>query len=297
LKFNSITKAYWALVAISFFWGTTWFVSKLTVPHIPALQLTGMRQLIAGIIVITFFISKTKKLPTPRALLFHLICGFLLISCSNGLTTFAIKVIPSFLGALISCLTPFVFVLFNYTFNKQKVNSKVVMGLVIGFGGIATLLSSFATEMNHPDFKIGIILSLIAVFTWTSGTLISVKNKFNINPYEGIGWQMLLGGIILLSTSWLTGQHVPLNTIPINAWLYFIYLTGIGSLFCFMCYLYALQQLPLGLVSIYVYINPIIALTLGIIVLNEKINATILIGSFITIFGIYVVKKFSPAKN
>ena len=286
-------KAYWALAAISFFWGTTWFVSKLTVPFIPPLQLTGMRQILAGLLVIIFFLLKSKKWPTSKEFLFHLVSGFLIITCSNGLTTWAIKFIPSFLGALISRLSPFVFIIANYLFFKEKVKPITLLGLLVGFSGIAILLSSFAVEMSDAHFSLGIIFSLIAVFTWTSGTLISVKNKMNINPYEGIGWQMLFGGIMLLIASQITGQHVPIETIPFHAWLKFLYLTFVGSIFCFVCYIYTLQKLPISLVSIYVYINPIVALILGILVLNEKLTPAIIVGALVTIVGIYLVKRFS----
>ena len=194
---------------------------------------------------------------------------------------------------MISCLSPFVFIIANYLFFKEKVKPITLLGLLVGFSGIAILLSSFAVEMSDAHFSLGIIFSLIAVFTWTSGTLISVKNKMNINPYEGIGWQMLFGGIMLLIASQITGQHVPIETIPFHAWLKFLYLTFVGSIFCFVCYIYTLQKLPISLVSIYVYINPIVALILGILVLNEKLTPAIIVGALVTIVGIYLVKRFS----
>lgn len=167
------------------------------------------------------------------------------------------------------------------------------MGLVVGFAGIAVLLGSFIEEMNGAHFVLGILLSLTGVLTFTSGTFISTRNKLNIDPYESIGWQMLFGGIILMIASRITVQHVPLNTIPLEAWVELFYLTAIGSIFCFICYLYALQKLPISLVSIYVYINPIVALLLGVFLLHEKLTPQVLIGIGITFTGIYLVKKFS----
>jgi drug/metabolite transporter (DMT)-like permease len=293
LSKNALYKGYWALAAISFFWGTTWFVSKLTVKFIPPLQMTGMRQLFAGSLLIIYFLIKGTKLPSPRQLFFHLIVGFLLITCSNGLTTWAIKYIPSFLGALIACLMPFVLIISNSVFFKVKVKPIIYLSLIIGFTGVVILLSSFVEEMHGANFLFGILLSLISIGTWTSGTLISTKNKLNIDPFEGIGWQMFLGGIVLLIASRITGQHVPLITIPIEAWIEFVYLALVGSIFCFVCYLYALKTLPMSLVSIYVYINPIVALLLGVFILNEKITLQIVIGIAVTFCGIYLVKKYS----
>jgi len=295
LKNKHVIKGYWALAAISFFWGTTWFIAKKAVNdyHIPPLQLTGIRQTLAGISLILFFIFRTKKLPTVQELKFHFICGFLLIACSNGLTTWGIQYIPSFLGALIGCLMPFVLIIGSAIFYKEKIKPMVILSLVFGFIGVALLLSSFAEEFKSPHFILGIILSLIGVVTWTSGTLITAKNKLNINPIEGIGWQMLIGGILLLFASLLSGQHVPLQSIAMEGWILLIYLTIFGSIVAFVCYLYALKQLPLSLVSIYVYINPIIALLMGMIFLHEKINALMCIGIVVILISIYLVKRFT----
>ncbi len=293
MKDKSLYKGYWALAAISFFWGTTWFISKLTVEHIPPLQMTGMRQMFAGSLLILYFMFKGIKFPTPHEFLFHLIVGFLLITCSNGLTTWAIQYIPSFLGALIACLMPFVLIISNSVLYNEKVKPVVYFSLIIGFTGVTILLSSFSEEMHGANFLFGVLLSLISIGTWTGGSLISTRNKLNVDPFEGIGWQMLLGGIILFIASRISGQHVPLSTIPMEAWFEFLYLALVGSIFCFICYLYALKTLPISLVSIYVYINPIVALLLGVLILNEKITPQILVGIAVTFCGIYMVKKFS----
>ena len=133
IKTENNHKALWALAAISFLWGTTWFVSKLIVTHMPPLQMAGLRQTIAGLIVVIFFLLKGSKVPKGKDLLFYVFLGFLLISCSNGLTTWAIKFIPSYLGALISALMPFVMILANFLFFKEKISRWALFGLIIGF--------------------------------------------------------------------------------------------------------------------------------------------------------------------
>ena len=191
---------------------------------------------------------------------------------------------------------PFVMVTANYFFFHEKIRAKVTWSLVLGFVGVAILLSAFIQEMEDSNFLVGILLTLLSVVTWTSGTLISTRSNYNTNPYEGIGWQMLFGGCILLALSFLTGQRVPITEIPWQAWGYFLYLVMIGSIFCFLSYLYALKKLPISLVSIYVYINPIVALLLGVLFLHEKISARLLLGVTITFIGIYFVKKFTAVK-
>ncbi|MBK6330934.1 MAG: EamA family transporter [Bacteroidetes bacterium] len=223
--------------------------------------------------------------------------GFLLISCSNGLTTWAIKFIPSYLGALISSLMPFVMIVANFIFFKEKILPKTLLGLIIGFTGVTFLLSSFIEEMNDQHFAFGVLLTLIGVLTWTTGTLMTVRNKRKLDPFVGIGWQMFFGGLILYLASWITGQQVSLSTVPMATWGWIAYLTSIGSIACFLCYLYALKHLPISLVSIYVYLNPLVALLLGILFLNEKLTWSIVMGAMLIFVGIYIVMKSRSVKK
>ncbi len=292
---TSIEKGYWALAAISFFWGTTWFVSKLTIQYIPPLLMTGLRQSIAGVAMILFFVAKGSfKLPHKRLFLFHTLNGFLLFTCSNGLTTWAIEYIPSFLGALISCLTPFVMVLVGAILFHEKIKPKVLVGMLIGFVGIAILLSSYRSDIAAGEgFLFGVLLTLIAVLTWTSGTFLATRNRINTDPFQGVAWQMLIGGLLLLLSAFITKQEVPLASISWQGWGLLLYLIAVGSIFCFICYIIALRTLPISLVTIYVYINPMVALLLGVLLLNEHISITIILGAAITLGGIYLVKRYS----
>jgi drug/metabolite transporter (DMT)-like permease len=285
------TSGYWALAAISFFWGTTWFTSKMVIAYLPAMQLTGTRQSIAGILLISFFLLKTKQWPTVKELLYHAGIGFLLFTCSNGLTTAAIQYIPSFLGALLGCLMPFFLILANFLLFKERVKLLSLIGLLVGFTGVSILLLSFKTEINHPNFMWGVGMNLIGVCTWTTGTLVTTRNKLKFDPFEGLGWQMLFGGILLLIISGLFDQQVDMLALPLKAWLLIFYLIVIGSIFCFVCYLHALKKLPLSLVSIYVYINPVIALLMGVMFLQEKVSLQIVVGVVVILLGIYLVKK------
>lgn len=255
--------------------------------------MTAIRQMSAGLLVTVFFLLRGKKIPPLRDLLFYLMLGFLLISCSNGLTTWAIKYIPSYLGALISALMPFVMIVASFLFFKEKIKPMAILGLIVGFAGVIFLLSSFFEELSNDHFLFGVLITLVGVCTWTTGTLFTIRNKRKLDPYVGIGWQMLFGGIILYLASWGLGQQVDLRTVPLETWGYVAYLTGVGSIFCFMCYLYALKHLPVGLVSIYVYINPLIALLMGIILLGEKLTWTVVLGACTILCGTYIVKKAS----
>ena len=125
----------------------------------------------------------------------------------------------------------------------------------------------------------------------------TVRNKRKLDPFMGIGWQMFFGGLILYLASWITGQQVSLSTVPMATWGWIAYLTSIGSIACFLCYLYALKHLPISLVSIYVYLNPLVALLLGILFLNEKLTWSIVMGAMLIFVGIYIVMKSRSVKK
>lgn len=295
LKNKEVLLAYWALAAISILWGTTWFVSRLTIQHIPPLQLCSIRQTIAGLFFILLF-NVFNKIPWPgfKETAFNVMLGFLFFTTSNGLTTLAIKFIPSYLGALLGCLMPFVLVLLGWVMYKEKLKPILLLALLTGFAGVSIILLSFGDQIAHgKNFAFGIGITLFTVFTWSFGSLLSTRNKHGYVAKHGIGWQMLFGGIMLFFFSRFTEDQVNISNLSGNAWAYIFYLIIVGSIICFQCYLYALKHLPLGLVSIYVYINPIVALLLGVLLLNEHFTWPIVIGSVVTFLGIYLVKRFN----
>ncbi len=292
---NATQKGYWALGAISFFWGTTWIASKIGVNLMPPLHLSAIRQSIAGIVMLSyFFLRKKHRLPGASELMFHALSGFLLFTLSNGLTTWAVAFVPSFLGALLSCISPFLWVLIQGLFYGERVKPIVLLGMLTGFAGMILLLSAFKGDLaQKPHFIFGILLCLGAVLSWTGGTLLAIKSRFNTDPYAGAGWQMLFGGIFLFVASAVSGQHIPIREIPWGAWASIAYLVVVGSLFCFVCYLFALKTLPMELVSIYVYINPMVAIAIGVTILNEPFTLNMLLGALITLGGVYLVKRFT----
>ena len=291
-----VVLGYWALAAISLLWGSTWFVAKLAIAHLPALQMSGYRQMLAGALLISYQVGRSRQWPDWKELGFHALLGFLFFTCSNGLSTFAIQFIPSYLAALIGCLMPFAVILLNRIFFGERVKPGVLIALAIGFAGVSLILSSFITQMKcGGSFFFGILITLLSVFTWSGGTLLSTRSGMNTDPFRGIGWQMLMGGILLRLASLPVEKQVPLSSVPVAGWISFAYLVLVGSLLCFICYLHALKTLPLSLVSVYVYLNPMVALGLGVLFLGEQITVRLILGALITLLGVYFVQRLNNA--
>jgi drug/metabolite transporter (DMT)-like permease len=170
-------------------------------------------------------------------------------------------------------------------------SGKAIGGLLLGFAGVCIIFYDHLSDFLDPDFRFGIILSLIATWTWAFATLYTKKQATRFNPYFSLGIQMLLSGMLLTFFTQVTGWSVPLASIPFNSWMVLGYLVFFGSVLSFIAYLYALQHLPTEQASIYAYVNPVVALLCGALLFDERITIYILIGGAITLLGVWLVNK------
>ena len=294
-KKGTRVKAIFALTLVCFLWGTTWLASKEGVRRMPALQLAGIRQLIAGTIYVIFFLIKGAKLPKGKEWIPVLVLSFLNFVMSNGLSTWGVKYISAGLGAIMGAIFPLWLVVIGLFSAREKNSTKAIIGLLLGFGGVCVIFYEHLQDFFIADFRFGIILSLIATWTWAFGTLYTKRQAVYFNPYFSLGLQMLISGIALFTFTNLTGNAISFTQIPWQSWAAIGYLVIFGSLIAFICYLYALQNLPTEQASIYAYINPMVAVLLGWIIFNEKLTVFIAIGGLVTILGVYLVNKASKA--
>ena len=291
-KKGTRAKAVFALALVCFFWGTTWLASKEGVKRMPALQLASIRQTIAGLIYVTFFLIKGIKSPKGKEWIPILVLSFLNFVLSNGLSTLALHYkISAGLGAIMGAIFPLWLVVIGLFSAAGKIPTRAIVGLVLGFGGICVIFYDHLQDFFNADFRFGIFLSLIATWTWAFATVYTKKQAANFNPYFSLGLQMLISGVILFIVTGSTGQAVRLTTIPWQSWAAIAYLVLFGSLLAFICYLYALQNLPTEQASIYAYINPIVAVLSGWIIFGEKLTIFITIGGLVALLGVYLVNK------
>lgn len=284
------SKALFALVWVSFFWGTTWLASKEAVSKAPALQIIAIRQLIAGVLYILYFIIKKHPWPKGKQWRVIIILSFLNFMISNALSTWGVKFISSGLGAIIGAIFPLWLVIITM-FQGKRLPKQASLGLLLGFGGVCIIFYEHIKDFINPDFTFGIILSLIATISWSFGTLYTKQQAIHFNPYFSLGFQMLISGIIVMCFATATGKVVSISSIPSSSWWSIGYLIIIGSILTFVAYIYSLQHLPTAFASIYAYINPIVAVLLGALLFNEKLTLFIAVGGAITILGVYLVNN------
>jgi len=286
-------KAIFALIVVCILWGTTWLASKQGVKFIPdAIQMAGIRQLLGGICYVGFFLYKKIPLPKGKEWIPILVLSFLNFMISNGLSTLALQYkITAGLGAIIGAIFPLWLVVIGLFVSKTRMPVLAIIGLILGFGGVCIIFYDHLNEFLDSKFQFGILLSVTATWTWAIATLYTKRQAVNFNPYFGLGLQMIISGIVLYSFSTVSGRAVALTAIPWQSWAAIAYLVIFGSLIAFVCYLYALQNLPTEQASIYAYINPIVAVVLGSIVFDEKLTIYLAIGGLVTLLGVFLVNK------
>ena len=284
-----------ALCWVSFFWGTTWIASKEGVKHMPAMQLVAIRQFLGGILYVAYFLFRKAAWPKASQWNTILILSLLNFVLSNGLSTWGIKYISSGLGAILGAIFP-IWIVIITLFRGEKISKLAVTGLLICFGGVCLIFYDHLKDFLQPDFRFGILLSVIATITWAFGTLYTKKKAASFNPYFSLGLQMMISSLFLFAIIGATGTTIPLSEIPSNSWWSIGYLVIIGSVLTFIAFIYALQKLPAEVNSIYAYINPIVAVILGAILFGEPLTLFIAFGGGIILIGLYLV-NWSMRRN
>jgi len=290
------TKAIIAWLNVCVIWGTTYLVIRIGVGHLPPMLFAGIRWIIAGAIFITALKWRGKALPKANEIVHLAVVGLALLGFANGLVVWAEQWIPSGLTALLLTTVPFFMVGLESLLPKgPKLNSTILTGLVMGLAGVCLIFGEDIKYLSDPDNLIGVFALLGAVFFWSLGSLYSKYVKVDVHPLMGASVQMLIAGIFL-SVIGISIGELPRLSFEINGLLSLAYLIIFGSFVGYASYIYALAKLPLSLVSTFAYINPVIALFLGWIILDEKLNFQIAIAAAVIIAGVFIVIKQGAAR-
>lgn len=291
-KTTEKNKALIAVGIVSILWGTTWLASKLGVTHIPPLQLSGLRHVLGGSLYVLYFAVAKKMIPRLGQLWRITWMAFIMFVLNNGLSVVSIVYIPSGLGAVIGAIAPIWVVIFSFfIFKHVQYKWQTLVGVLVGFLGVVLAFMDYVEQILHTHFSWGIVAGAIGSMTWALGTLLTVKQAKDMDPYFAVGWQMFFSGIMLSTYSYASGNYIALDAIPASAWWSIVYLVVIGSVLAFAAYIYALKRLPTTLVSIHAYINPLIAIVLGDLLMNEPLTWFVAGGTMVTLLGVYLVNR------
>jgi len=284
-------KATIAWLNVCVIWGTTYLVIRIGVEHMPPMLFAGIRWIMAGTVFMVFLKWRGRRLPKANEVVHLAVVGLALIGFGNGLVVFAEQWIPSGLAALLITTVPFFMVgIESFLPKGPRLNATILIGLIMGLAGGCLIFGEDVRYLADPNNLLGVLGLLGAVFFWSVGSLYSKYVKVDVSALMGASVQMLIAGIVLSLIGISIGE-LPRMNFEINGLLSLAYLTIVGSLIGYSSYIYVLTKLPLSLISTYAYINPVIALFLGWIVLDEKLNFQIAVAAAVILAGVFTVKK------
>jgi drug/metabolite transporter (DMT)-like permease len=284
-------KAYIAWIAICIIWGTTYLAIRVGVSELPPMLFAGFRWIPAGIIMIILMNLRGHSLPKLKDMKHLAVVGIALIGIANGLVVVAEQWISSGLTALLLSTLPFWMVGFESLMPKgPKINYYIIGGLVVGLIGVVILFARDLEILVDMDLLIGALCLLGAVISWSLGSIYSKYVKVSVHPMMGASVQMLIAGILQAALGFILREQDSFQ-ITQDGFLALGYLILLGSILGYASYIYAIEHLPLSLVSTYAYINPVIALILGWYFLNEELTIYIFISAVLILIGVVLVKR------
>lgn len=286
-------RAYVAWIAICIIWGTTYLAIRVGVTELPPMLFAGFRWIIAGGILLILMNLRGHALPRVADLKHLAVVGIALLGIANGLVVVAEQWIPSGLTALLISTLPFWMVTFeSLNRNGPGINKFIISGIILGTAGVILIFSKDLEVTLDMQIFIGSLCLLGAVISWSLGSIYWKYKQVQIHPMMGASVQMLIAGILQTLLGLILGEYSEFQFTK-DSFLAFSYLVIVGSIFGYASYIYAIAHLPLSLVSMYAYINPVIALIAGWYFLEEKLTVFILVATILILTGVMLVKKGS----
>ena len=285
--------AYVAFITVCVVWGTTYLAITVALETVPVLLVAGLRWMFAGVVMSALMLATGRGLPGPRLWAPLALLGFLMNIVGNGFVVYAQQYVASGLTAVLIATTPFWSATVERLLpNGERFTTRSLIGLSLGFAGIVILVWPEMTNggAGGGAFILGVIAIQLACIGWVIGTSFAKRHELGDNPFRSTALQMVFSGIMLLSAATAKGDWAELSFTP-RTLAAMLYLSIAGSLVAYSAYIYAIQHLPLQLVSLYAYINPMIAVALGTLLLNEPLSARIIVAAVLVFAGTWIVGR------
>jgi drug/metabolite transporter (DMT)-like permease len=284
-------KAYAAWGAVCLFWGTTYLAIRIGVQRVPPALFAGVRFIIAGALFLAYLRWRGYPMPKRQEWLHMAIVGISLLVMANGLVVWAEQWVPSGLTAVIIATLPFWSAgLESILPSGERLTLRKVVGILIGFAGVILL---FAPEMGDSldnAYLKGVIVLIFVPFFWSAGSIYSKHHPIECPPLVAAGTQTLIAGLVLTAIGTLFGEW---STFTLNwkGMAAIAYLIVFGSIVGYSSFIYALSKLPITTVSMYAYINPVIAVILGWLILDERLDWSVVTATAVVLLGVALVKS------
>jgi drug/metabolite transporter (DMT)-like permease len=281
-----------AWMAVCLIWGTTYLAIRISLETMPPMIMAGLRWTFAGGLLAAYMATRGERLPDPSGWRNALVLGFLMLVLGNGAVVWAELYVPSGLAAVVVAASPF-WMAGVEAFRKdgERMTWRTAIGFVLGFLGIVLLIwpALLHGGTGGRGFVLGMIALQIACLGWSVGSSYSKRHGRSENVFSATAAQMLAGGVMLLALGTMRGEWGSLG-FSTRTVLSFAYLSTVGAIGGFVAYTFALRHLPVSLVSLYAYINPVIAVALGVAVLGEPFTSRMALAAAFVFGGVAIVR-------
>jgi drug/metabolite transporter (DMT)-like permease len=274
-----------AVAAVWLLWGSTFAAMRFVVTTVPAFVMVSSRFLLAGAILYAFCALRGRARPSRGDVVHAAVAGVTLLLLGNGITAWTVQYLPTGINSLLLSLTPIWMALIGFVWGGERPTRLAVVGMVLGFAGLALLLQPKATS-GLPLWPV--ILSLLASVSWSFGSIYQRRSPKSGDLVLATALQMLIGGALMAVEAALFGQWRALDVHAITAVSLggFAWLVVFGSLFAYSAYLYTMQNASAALASTYAYVNPIVAVIIGMLLLHERFTPIEALASAVIIGGV-----------
>ena len=290
--------AYLAWVMVCLIWGTTYFGIRVSLESMPPALMGGLRWMIAGALLGGYVLARGHALPPRSRWGGIVLLGFLMLGLGNGGVVFAEQWVPSGLAAVLVACSPFWMAGVEACLpDGERLRANVLVGLVIGFAGILLLVwpDLRRGDGSGRNFLLGVLALQIATLGWSLGSAYSRRHGRADNLLGTTALQMLAGGVIMTAAGTMRGEWPALFFTTRTA-ISLAYLSTVGAIGGFVAYTYALRHLPVSFVSLYAYINPVIAVALGVFFLGEPFDRRMAVAAAFVFVGVAIV-RMRPAPS
>ncbi|HEY6210927.1 MAG TPA: EamA family transporter [Vicinamibacterales bacterium] len=284
-----------AFLIVCIVWGTTYLGIRIAVETIPPLLLTGVRYTIAGLVMLPLLLLRGERIPRDRRTLGNVaLVGLLLICGGNLALVWAEQYVPSGLASLLVAVGPFWATSIEaLRRDGERISLRQAIGMAIGFGGVAMLVTPHGSF--NTRFLAGALVIQLGALAWQGGS-VHAKHalKDRVSPLLSAAMQSLFGGVVLTVTGLAAGE-APRFHPSTRSLIAFAYLTLFGTIIGYSAYTYALSKIRVSTMSLYAYINPIVAVLLGWLILHEHLT-TVSIAAMATILAGVAIVQTSPRR-
>jgi len=279
-----------AFAAIYLIWGSTYLAIRVAVEAMPPFAMAGVRFLVAGVLLYAWLAVRGRAAATPRQWRDNLVIAILLLVLGNGIVVWAEQKIPSGITTLLISITPLFMVLLDWMLPRgTRPTWATFLGLALGFVGLVLLIGGGIGGVPLDPWRCtGLILCCVS---WAAGSLFSRYARDPAEPMTAATLQMLLGGALMLLIGFARGELADfhfssLTSRSVFAWAY---LVVAGSLIAFPAYVYLLKHSTPARVSTYSYVNPVVAVFLGWLILGEPVSGRTFVAALVIVAAVAII--------